>query len=241
MSGYLFYSNNCETCVNLINLMKEEKLLDMFKCADIEKMSMEELTRLGLDGVPTILIINVSSTGEQQKGVYVQEEACNWVENVINNRRLNMIKYTENTKKIIEMQEMKKRMQDGLLGYSSMETLGISDDYSFWSDKPEIDVNLDIAQAKSYLGYDKDPAKFLQQYNQSRIMTIPDIEGTKEEKRKLKGYVVTEKEQKKMMDDLEKQRTSQLNTIKTNMQKEQINSVINAENRFFQEKLDKFQ
>lgn len=234
MSGFLFYSNNCETCVNLITIMKNEKLLDMFKCSDVEKMSMEELNRLGLEAVPTILIINVSSTGEQQKGVYVQKQACNWVENVINNRRSNMIKYTENTKKLIEMQEMKKRLQDGLLGYSNMETSGISDDYSFWSDKPEIDVNLNMAQSKSFLGYDKDPKKFLQQYNQSRIMTIPDIEGTKDDKRKLKGYIVNDKEQEKLIKDLEKNRNSQLEIIKDNMQKEQINSVINAENRFFQ-------
>lgn len=213
--------------------MKNEKLLDMFKCSDVEQMSMDELTRLGLEAVPTILIINVSQTGEQQKGVYVQKQACNWVETVINNRRTNMIKYTENNKKLIEMHEMKKRMQDGLLGYSGMETQGISDDYSFWSDKPEIDVNLNMAQAKSYLGYDKDPKKFLQQYNQSRIMTIPDIEGTKDDKRKLKGYIVTEKEQKKLIGDLEKNRDAQLNIIKDNMQVEQVNSVINAENRFF--------
>lgn len=236
MSGYLFYSNNCETCVNLITIMKNEKLLDKFECNDVEKMSMEEITRLGLEAVPTILIINVSPTGEHQKGIYVQKQACNWVESVINNRRSNMIKYTENTKKLIEMHEMKKRMQDGLLGYSSMETKGISDDYSFWSDKPEIDINLNIAQSKSFLGYDKDSKKFLQQYNQSRIMTIPDVEGTKEDKKKLKGYIVTEKEQKKMIEELEKNRGAQLNTIKDNMQKEQINSVINAENRFFQGK-----
>lgn len=236
MSGYLFYSNNCETCVNLIKIMKNENLLEMFKCYDVEQMSMEDITKLGLDAVPTILIINVSQSGEQQKGVYVQEKACNWIENVINNRRANMIKYTENTKKLIEMQEMKKRMQDGLLGYSNMETSGISDAYSFWSDKPEIDMTLDIAQAKSYVGYDKDPKKFLEKYNQSRIMTIPDIEGTKEDKKKIKGYIVTETEQKKMLKDLESSRNNQLNHIKSQMETEQLNSVISAENRLFQNK-----
>lgn len=236
MSGYLFYSNNCKTCVNLITIMKNEKLLDKFECNDVEKMSMEDIVKLGLEEVPTILIVNMTQSGEHQKGIYVGERAFKWVENVVNNRRANMVKYTENTKKLIEMQEMKKRMQDGLLGYSSMETNGISDDYAFWSDKPEIDVTLDIAQSKSFLGYDKDPKKFLQQYNQSRIMTIPDVEGTKEEKKKLKGYIVTEKEQKKMIEDLEKNRGSQLEIIKDNMQKEQVNSVINAQNRFFQEK-----
>jgi len=96
--------------------MKNEKLLDMFKCSNVDSMSLDEIIKLGLEAVPTILIINVSASGEQKKGVYVQKQACNWVENVINNRRANLIKYTENTKKLIEMQEIKKRMQDGLLG-----------------------------------------------------------------------------------------------------------------------------
>lgn len=233
MSGYLFYSNNCETCINLIAIMKNEKLLEMFDCRDVEKMGLEELTRLGLEDVPTILIINTSQSGEQQKGIHVKGQACKWVENVINNRRAHMIKYNENVTKLIEMQEMKKRMQDGLLGYSSMEIGGISDDYSYWSDKPDLDKNLDMAQAKTFLGYDADPKKFLQLYNQSRIMTIPDVEGNKDDKRKLKGYIVTEKEQKKLMEDLDKNREKQIGVIKDNMQKEQIDSVIKAQNRFF--------
>lgn len=236
MSGYLFYSNNCETCMNIITIMKTEKLLEMFECKDVEKMSVEELTRLGLTEVPTIVVITTSQTGEQQKGVYVSKAAFDWVTQVVNNRRMNMIKYTENTKKLIEMQEMKKRMQDGLLGYASMELNGISDNYSYWSDNINIDKNLDMAQAKSFGGYSKDPKKFLQLHSQSRIMTIPDVEGSKEDKKKHKGYILTEKEQKKALEELEVNRKTQLNIIKDNMQKEQITSVMNAENRFFQGK-----
>jgi hypothetical protein len=217
--------------------MKNEKLLDMFKCSDVELMSIEELTKLGLEGVPTILIINISPSQEIQKGIYVQKQAFTWVENVINNRRLNMIKHTENTKKLIEMHEMKKRMQDGLLGYSNMETNGISDDYAFWSDKPEIDVNLNMAQSKSFSGYDKDINEYIRQHNQTRIMTIPDIEGTKQERKKLKGYIITDVDQKKMLSELKTNRKNQLNGIKDQMQKEQISSVLNGENRFFQNKI----
>jgi hypothetical protein len=234
MSGYLFYSNECKTCLNLIEHMKQEKVLEMFVCKNVTQMSTEEITKLDLQHVPTILMVSVGQNGEQKKGLYAGKSATDWFENLVNNRRMNMIKYTENSKKLIEMHEIKKRMQDGLLGYSNIELAGISDIYSYWSDKLDVDLKLDVAQSKSFVPYDVDAKKFLQQQEQYKIMTIPDVEGNKNDKKKLKGYIINDKEQKKMVSELEKSRESQLDIIKDNMQKEQINSIVKNENKFFQ-------
>ena len=226
MSGYLFYSNKCQTCTNLRSIMEQQQLLGMFNCKNIDTMTMVDIEKLGLGTVPTILVVS-SQNGQTRQGIYEGNNAFVWVKSVVENRRQNMLRYTENTRRLIQMGEMKKKMQDGLMDYSSMETQGVSDDYSYWSDNTNIDQKLDTAQSKSFLQYDKDFNKYVQISNQNRVITIPvDI--------KEKGYKLSKSDQDKLTADLDKQRNSQLESIKSNMQQEHIKSVINAENGLFQ-------
>jgi hypothetical protein len=199
--------------------MDNQQLLSKFNCKNIDMMSTAELSQLGLTEVPTILIVNTLQNGEVRQGLYEGEKAFDWVRGMVENRRQNMLKHVESTRKLIQVGEMKKKIQDGMLDFSGAESSGVSDDYSYWSNDTNIDQQLDKAQPKSFLPFRAD--------NQFRIMTIPvDV--------KEKGYKLSKKDQDKLTEDLEASRKMQTEQIKGAMTQDHINSVINAENRTFQ-------
>lgn len=219
MSGYLFYSDKCDTCTNLRTYMNNHKLLNIFKTKNIDVMSIEEINQLGLQTVPTILIVHTLQNGETRQGIYEGENACNWAENMVMNRRKSLMQQTENTRKLIEMNNMKKKVKEGVLDYSSMETSGISDDYAYFASDMNLDKQLDISQPKTFLPFRQD--------NQYRILSIP--QDSKE-----KGYKLTYNDQLKMASDLENVRKIQDEQIKMVMHQDQINSVMTGENKNFQ-------
>jgi|SaaInlLV_10m_DNA_3_1039740.scaffolds.fasta_scaffold14489_1 hypothetical protein len=212
-----------------MNIMNNSQLLNLFAMKNVDEMQPSELTQLGLQTVPTLLICD--QNGGKIKGIHEGKNAFVWVQNVVNNRRSTIVQHAENTKRLIEMNEMKKRMQEGVLGYSQMETSGISDGYAYWSDNHDVDKQLDTAQTKQFMPYDKDKNNYIQQHNQHKIMTIPDIE--KNERTKMGGYIIGEKDQKKLIEDLEKNRNNQISDVQDIMKKEQIDKVLDNQNNFF--------
>jgi hypothetical protein len=212
MKGHLYYSTRCEYCLNLMTIMENQGLIDMFTQHCVDNMSSNDIVKLGIRTVPTLLLINTQN-GQQQKGIYENEKAFNWVESVVSNRRQQMIKQAENTRKLIQVNEMKKRMKEGLVGYCQSEVEGLSDSYAYWKD--DMSKDIDSAQPKSYLPLGQD-----EQYS---IMTIP-ID-------KKSDYKLNKNTQKQLIKDLEKTRDTQDNEIKSMMEKEQIIKVINMKNQ----------
>lgn len=196
-----------------MTIMENQGLLSMFSPKNVDDMSDIEITKMGLQGVPTIVIIGNQN---QKQGIYEKDNAFKWVESVIANRRQNMMKYAENTRKLIQASEIKKRFKEGLFEYCQGESEGVSDSYAYWKDDMAQDI--DAPQPKTFLPVGHD--------DRYAIMTIP-------EDKTVKGYKLKEVDQKKLLHNLENSRAEQDSQIKSIMEQQQINSVINAENNGF--------
>jgi hypothetical protein len=195
-----------------MTVMENQGLLQMFVSKCVDEMSTDDFAKLGLRCVPTIVLMN-NQNGKQQKGIYEDNDAFKWVDSVIANRRQNIIKFTENNRKLIEINEMKKRMVDGLSENCQSEMQGISDSYAYWKD--DIAHDIDLPQPKTFvppMGVGNDL------YG---IQTIP--EGSVREKLK-------ESDQKKMMSKLENMRKDEDSKLQSIMQQQQINKVMNTGN-----------
>src|SRR5687768_4874454 len=125
MNGLLFYSRDCKYCYSLMKVMEDQGLLNMFRRCCIDEMEDTEIVRYGLETTPTIIIVN-NQNGQQLKMKYESKDAFNWVEMVVANRRQNIIRNTENSIKLTQINEMKKRMKDGLYAYCQTEAEGVS-------------------------------------------------------------------------------------------------------------------
>ena len=107
MNGYLFYSEKCKFCINLRNVMTNQNIIRMFNECCIDKMSPDELIKLGLSTVPTIVIVTTNAqTGKHSKGIYENETAFRYIEDMIANRRKNNILRAECDRKIIQVTNM---------------------------------------------------------------------------------------------------------------------------------------
>ena len=157
MTGYIFYSKACKPCLNLITLMENQGILGMFEIKCVDTMSENDIIRMGLSCVPTIVIITVNN-GRQQKGIYEKDDAFKWVSGLIQNRKQNIMRHTEEKRKLIEQSEMKKRLEDGVFEYCSTEAQGISDSYAYYKEDKDLNgdmtKDLDICQPKSFLQCD---------------------------------------------------------------------------------------
>ena len=210
MNGYVFYMKECKSSLNLITLMENNDLHTMFQYKCVDNMSELDITKLGLKTVPTIVVIS-NQNGEQKRGIYEGREAFNWIESVLLNRRQSMLQLVENNRKLIQINEMKKRMKDGLYEYCEGESSGISDGYSYWKDDMAKDI--ESAHPKTFLPYGAD--------EKYAIMTIP-LDKT------AVGYTISKGDQEKMTRDLESARRFEDAKLKDIMEKQQIQDVLNA-------------
>jgi len=216
MPGYVFYSKECETCINLIKIMENQGLHTMFDTKCVDNMSDVDITRLGLRTVPTIVVVSTQNGVTEKKGLYEGKGAFEWINSVVMNRRQSMIAYAENTRKLIQINDMKKKIKDGLYEYCEGESSGISDGYSYWKD--DMTKDIDTAHPKSFLPYGDD-----HKYN---IITVPiDKYAT--------GYKISKGDQEKMTRDLESARKYEDSKLKDAMEQQQISNVLNAENGLF--------
>lgn len=123
MSGninILFFSRKCETCINLINILRNTGFLQYFKmwCVD------DDLDRIPahITRVPTMITTNTTYP-------LVGPETFKWV----NTMKFMRQKYVlETQKKIIKMNLINMaKHKDGLVGFQQQEMNGISDPYAF--------------------------------------------------------------------------------------------------------------
>jgi len=203
-TGYVFFHPKNQGCYNLMKLMENEGMIRMFELRSIESFTDEQLISYGINAVPTIVFIN-----NGKKGIYAKEDAFAFINNMIQSRRQNIIKRTEEHRRLIQKTGIMNNIKEGLFEYNSNESQGISDAYSYWKD----DVNNDIehAQPKSFLQYGKD--------SQYGIMTLPENSNNK--------FKLTDDIQKKMVNNLKQQRDQQEGQIKQILEQQQIDAILN--------------
>lgn len=208
MNGFLFYSEKCEFCLNLRNVMHNQGLLNFFRSQCVDGMRVEEIARLGLTAVPTIVIVTQGGA----KGIYEKEEAFKYIEGMIANKRKNAMMQSENEHKLIQVNNIKRNVQEGLYEYQEQEAVGFSDMYAYWSN--DLAKDLDAAQPKSFLPHGKD--------SDYAILTIP------ESKADVLRNKLTKDDQDKMIGKMDLFRKEQDVQLRTLMEKEQIEKVIKA-------------
>jgi hypothetical protein len=202
--GFVFYHPNNAGSFNLMKLMENEGMLRMFELRSVQGMSDENLISYGIYAVPTIVFINNGN-----KGIYEKEKAFAFVNNMIENRRQNIMRRTENHRKLIQTNGMMNNIKEGLFEYNSNESQGVSDAYSYWKD--DINQDIEVAQPKSFLQYGKDA-----QYG---IMTLPENPNNK--------FKLTADMQSKMVANIQQQRGQQEEQIKQVLEQQQIDKILN--------------
>lgn len=209
MNGYLFYSEKCDFCLNLRNVMNNQGILGMFRVQSVDGMRGEEIARLGLTAVPTIVIVATNGA----KGIYEKEDAFKYIEGLIANKRKNAMMQSEKEHRLIQANNIKRNAKDGLYEYQKHESEGFSDLYAYWS--KDLEKDLDVSQPKSFLPHGKDA--------EYAILTIP------ESKADVLKNKLTKDDQDKMMTKMDFFRKEQDTQLKMFMEKEQIEKVIKVE------------
>lgn len=158
MFGFLFYSPRCESSANFIRIITSEKINNLFNLVSIDTMSTEQLISLGIKKTPMLVLRNQQN---QTIGVHEGQAAFEWLNNLIQFRRQNMMNMVEqNRKKLIQSNMAQQMNKDNIAGRSD-ELTGISDNFAY--------VNVDYVPTKSFLPYGQD--------NDFKILTFKDNQG----------------------------------------------------------------
>lgn len=208
--GVLYFSKQCKPSTTLINVMGNQGLLQMFKQICVDEFELDELIKRGIEETPTLIIY---PNGQQSQALYKGIHAFNWVDMIISNRRNAMIQRAEQTRKLIQINQMKKRVKDGLYEYCPSEATGISDNYSFW--KNDITQDVDIPLPKSFM-----PCN---QYENHSIITVQERSDGKITK-------LNPQDHDKLSKELLKQREQQDSNIQKTYENQQIDNVLNSLN-----------
>ena len=158
MFGFLFYSPRCESSANFIRIITSEKINNLFNLVSIDTMSTEQLISLGIKKTPMLVLRNQQN---QTIGVHEGQSAFEWLNNLVQFRRQNMMNMVEqNRKKLIQSNMAQETNKDNISGRSD-ELTGISDNFAY--------VNVDYVPTKSFLPYGQD--------NDFKILTFKDNQG----------------------------------------------------------------
>ena len=125
-SNVLFYSKTCETCRNLLMLLKNENLLGFFKLICVDEMSTipSDLKR-----VPTMLVLNLNKP-------LVAQETFEWVSQMKFLRQQQVMDI--NKKTIQQNMNYMSNNKKGPIGYDSEIMASLSDKFAF-TDKDKND------------------------------------------------------------------------------------------------------
>lgn len=163
MFGYLFYSPRCESSANFIRIITSEKINSLFNLISIDTMSTEQIISLGIKKTPMLVLRNQHG---DTIGIHEGQASFEWLNNLIQFRRQNMMNMVEqNRKKLIQFNMNQMANKDTVSGKSD-ELSGVSDNFAY--------VNVDYIPTKSYLPYGQD--------DDFRILTFKDNQGKIKEK-----------------------------------------------------------
>lgn len=211
ISGVLFYSNKCNYSMNLLKLMHDQGILQYFTQKCVDGMNLMDLSnKMGIQEIPTIVVCNKNSNKSNSQ-IFEGTQAFEWLENIVRNRREMMIKDAEHKRKLIQFNNMKANANNGFMDFSTLETSGISDSYSYWTKDIITRPDIEDAQPKNFLPYMKD--------EEYKIIPFDDMNKSK----------ISAAEQHQRTKELENLRNAQDKNMASNIEREHLNAVINAE------------
>lgn len=222
--GYLFYSMlDNGYCKNLITLIERHGLSKLFKLQLIDNMNDEQITKLGLQTVPTLLVI--SENGQQkQQFIYEGNEAFKWVDTFLISRRQNIMKDAESSRRLIQNNNTKDRLTQRLYEYCESEHSGISDAYAYYNEDEKKDIN--VAQSKMFshgLSYQNDNIGAIPLSGNGKIKDYKAKEG-------LTATYGNEQNLKKAIDRINDERNKQDDKLKQNIELDTIKMIIQKSN-----------
>jgi len=202
MFGYLFYSPRCESSANFIRIVTSEKINTMFTLISVDTMSTDQLISLGIKKTPMLVLRNQTN---ETTGVFEGQSAFEWLNNLIQFRRQNMMNMVEqNRKKLIQSNMAQQVNKDNITGKSD-EFSGISDNFAY--------VNVDYVSTKSFLPYGQD--------DDFKILTFKDNQGK-----------ITERDMKSKIAEYETTRSKTdgdiKNMVETNLKTNLLNQINNT-------------
>jgi hypothetical protein len=201
MFGYLFYSSRCESSANFIRIITSEKINPMFNLISIDTMSTEQLISLGIKKTPMLVLRNQNN---ETTAVHEGPAAFEWLNNLIQFRRQNMMMMVEqNRKKLIQSNMAQQLNKDNVTGRSD-ELSGMSDNFTY--------INVDYVSTKSYLPYGQD--------NDFKILTFKDNQGK-----------ITERDMKSRISEYETSRNKTDSDIKNIVDNQLKSSLLNQLNQ----------
>jgi hypothetical protein len=106
----VFWSEKCNACLELWTVIMNEGIQRMFREENIYRYPTEKIMKLGIDKVPTIIV----SVGGQKPMIFEGGIQCSqWLNQMIQNRRMNMKQMVENERRLIQRTQALARLQDG--------------------------------------------------------------------------------------------------------------------------------
>lgn len=219
--GYLFYSKRDNGyCQNLITLIERHGLNKIFRYELIDNMNEEQIIKLGLQTVPTLLIIS-DSGHQKQQFIYEGSDAFKWIDNFLIGRRQNVMKDAETSRKLIQNNNTKEKLTQRLYEYCEAEYSGISDSYAYYNEDEKKDIN--IAQGKMFshgLNYNNDNIGAIPLAEQKSMKDYKAKEG-------LTAVYGSDANVKRAIDRMNEERKKQDDQFKQNMEADTIKMVIN--------------
>ena len=162
----------------------------MFQAMSIDQMPIEQITNLGINYTPMIVIRDNNGQNSSFEG----KKAFEWLERIVKFREENMARIVEmNRKKILQANiQANAQTQNNILSFLPLETSGISDNFSYTAEHLQ-----DVAQPKSFMPYGGD--------GDFKIATFKDDQGkmsTNELDDKLKQYTSKHSEQTSAIENI---------------------------------------
>lgn len=197
----IIYSTKCRECINLLQVIKNEGMDNMFIFVCLDNFTSKQLANLGLGNSKELPIIVVSSQNQPSMIIEGPQKCSQWINNFTMNRRKNIIQQVESRRKEIEQAQATARNQDGgPIEFVQDEMDGISDNYAY--------NGTDLPQPKNFVVVGNE-----ENYN-IRTMNVDD---EKLDKSKMMAE----------LSGLEKSRNNESSLFKQMMEREVINAVVN--------------
>jgi hypothetical protein len=211
MFGCVYFSKKCNYCYDLMKLMENHGLTNFFKYESIDGMDPVQLTQLQLSEVPTLALIR-NNNGKKQVEIKEGKAAFEWVKQYLIDRREMAKKNAETSRKLIQSDNIKNSLKEGLYDYCPGEQEGISDSYALCRE------DVDMALPKSFVNHD---------LSGQSIMTIP-IGDIKNYKKKESIDAIYGKDTKKLISQLEDTRKKQDQQLHSVVEQNMISTVMNT-------------
>lgn len=194
----LFYSTQCDKCVNFINILKNNGLVTLFTFHAVNSMNAQDILAMGIKSVPCVVV-----KSDNNIQIFEGAGAFKWLENILEFRRQNMVNMANEQRRRLTAIAVKSQNM-GPKGHSDVENSGLSDAFAYVDDK------LDIALPKAFQMYGAD--------DMNRIIT-PHSSNDK--------YKFNEKETNEMIAKYELMKSKQNDIIEKEIEQQLISAVYN--------------